>query len=136
MGRILAIDYGEKRVGLAVTDPLKIIASALDTVNRKQVLEYLKAYVASEEVECLVLGMPTRLNGEATDATRGVEKFAGQLKKLFPAIPIEFEDERFTSQMALKSMVSAGVKKKNRRKKENIDKVSATLILQSYMESK
>lgn len=136
MGRILAIDYGEKRVGLAVTDPLKIIAAALDTVNRKQVLEYLESYVASEAVERFIVGMPTRLNGEATDATRGVEQFAGQLRKRFPAIPIEFEDERFTSQMALKSMVEAGVKKKNRRKKENIDKVSATLILQSYLESK
>ncbi|MEA5403946.1 Holliday junction resolvase RuvX [Arcicella sp. DC2W] len=136
MGRILAIDYGSKRVGLAVTDPLKIIASALDTVHSKDVLEFLKAYIAREEVEAIVVGMPINLDGEDTNNTPQVKGFVKGLKKAFPEMPIHLHDERFTSSMAMSAMIASGYSKKDRREKGNIDKISATIILQSFMESK
>ncbi len=136
MARILAIDYGGKRTGLAVTDPLQIIASALDTVASETLLEYLKNYLKNEEVEEFVVGYPTREDNEDTHATPLVREFVEKLKKEFPTIPVYLEDERFTSKMAVQAMIDSGVKKKQRRQKENIDKLSATLILQSYMESK
>lgn len=136
MGRILAIDYGSKRVGLAVTDPLKIIASALDTVHSKDVLEFLKAYIAREEVEAIVVGMPVNLDGEDTNNTPQVKGFVKGLKKAFPEMPIHLHDERFTSSMAMSAMIASGYSKKDRREKGNIDKISATIILQSFMESK
>lgn len=136
MGRILAIDYGSKRVGLAVTDPLKIIASALDTIHSKDVLEFLKAYVAREEVEAMVVGMPVNLDGEDTNNTPQVKGFVKGLKKAFPDMPIHLHDERFTSSMAMSAMITSGYSKKDRREKGNIDKISATIILQSFMESK
>lgn len=136
MGRILAIDYGSKRVGLAVTDPLKIIASALDTIHSKDVLEFLKTYVASEEVEAMVVGMPVNLDGEDTNNTPQVKGFVKGLKKAFPDMPIHLHDERFTSSMAMSAMIASGYSKKDRREKGNIDKISATIILQSFMESK
>ncbi len=136
MGRILAIDYGSKRVGLAVTDPLKIIASALDTIHSKDVLEFLKAYIAREEVEAMVVGMPVNLDGEDTNNTPQVKGFVKGLKKAFPDMPIHLHDERFTSSMAMSAMIASGYSKKDRREKGNIDKISATIILQSFMESK
>ncbi|MEA5426213.1 MULTISPECIES: Holliday junction resolvase RuvX [Arcicella] len=136
MGRILAIDYGSKRVGLAVTDPLKIIASALDTIHSKDVLEFLKAYIAREEVEAMVVGMPVNLDGEDTNNTPQVKGFVKGLKKAFPDMPIHLHDERFTSSMAMSAMITSGYSKKDRREKGNIDKISATIILQSFMESK
>ncbi len=136
MGRILAIDYGSKRVGLAVTDPLKIIASALDTVHSKDVIEYLKAYTQKEEVEAFVVGMPVNLDGADTNNTPQVKGFIKTLKKALPEIPVHLHDERFTSSMALSAMISSGYSKKDRREKGNIDKISATIILQSFMESK
>lgn len=136
MGRILAIDYGSKRVGLAVTDPLKIIASALDTIHSKDVLEFLKTYIAREEVEAIVVGMPVNLDGEDTNNTPQVKGFVKGLKKAFPDMPIHLHDERFTSSMAMSAMIASGYSKKDRREKGNIDKVSATIILQSFMESK
>lgn len=136
MGRILAIDYGSKRVGLAVTDPLKIIASALDTIHSKDVLEFLKAYIAREEVEAMVVGMPVNLDGEDTNNTPQVKGFVKGLKKAFPNMPIHLHDERFTSSMAMSAMIASGYSKKDRREKGNIDKISATIILQSFMESK
>ncbi|MBB6001397.1 Holliday junction resolvase RuvX [Arcicella rosea] len=136
MGRILAIDYGSKRVGLAVTDPLKIIASALDTIHSKDVLEFLKTYVAREEVEAMVVGMPVNLDGEDTNNTPQVKGFVKGLKKAFPEMPIHLHDERFTSSMAMSAMIASGYSKKDRREKGNIDKISATIILQSFMESK
>ncbi len=136
MGRILAIDYGSKRVGLAVTDPLKIIASALDTIHSKDVLEFLKTYVAREEVEAMVVGMPVNLDGEDTNNTPQVKGFVKGLKKAFPDMPIHLHDERFTSSMAMSAMIASGYSKKDRREKGNIDKISATIILQSFMESK
>ncbi len=133
---MLAIDYGSKRTGLAVTDPLQIIASALETVPTHQLLDYLKRYAAAEPVEAFVLGLPRRLDGSDTDNTPRVRAFAEKLKAAFPDLPVHWHDERFTSAMALQAMIAAGTKKKDRREKGNIDKVSAVIILQSYMESK
>lgn len=136
MGRIIAIDYGTKRVGLATTDPLQIIASALDTIHAKDVLQFLKDYAKQEDVESFVLGMPTKLDGTDTNATPHVRQFHKQLKKHFPEKPVYLHDERFTSKMALDAMIAGGSKKKDRRDKGNIDKISATIILQSYLESR
>ncbi len=136
MARILSIDYGTKRVGLAVTDPLKIIATALDTVHSKDVIQYLKNYCLQEAVETFVVGMPKRLDNTDTNNTQFVEIFVKQLAKHFPEMPIHLHDERFTSVMALQSMIAGGTSKKDRRVKGNIDKVSAVIILQSFMESK
>jgi putative holliday junction resolvase len=134
MPRILAIDYGTKRVGLAVTDPLKIIASALDTVHSKDIFVFLKTYLEIEEVEAFVVGMPVNLDGEDTNNTPHVKGFVKNLKKTYPDIPVHLHDERFTSKMALQAMIAGGSSKKDRREKGNIDKISATIILQSYME--
>ncbi|MES2794793.1 MAG: Holliday junction resolvase RuvX [Bacteroidota bacterium] len=135
MGRIIAIDFGRKRVGLAVTDPLKIIASSLETISPKELLPYLTNYFVKEKVDTIVLGMPTKLDGSDTNITSAVKGLTGVLKKTFPEIEIVNHDERFTSGIALRSMIASGTSKKERRTKGNIDKVSATIILQSYMES-
>ena len=135
MPRILAIDYGTKRVGLAVTDPQKIIASRLETVHSKDVIEFIRKYTISEELESFVVGLPLHLDGKATDATPHVEAFVKQLKKHFPEIPIHRIDERFTSKIAFQTMLEAGLKKKDRQRKDLVDGVSATLILQHYLES-
>jgi len=136
MGRILAIDYGTKRVGLAVTDPLRIIASPLETVHSKDVIQFLKEYEAREGIDEIVLGMPKKLDGTDTNATQHVQQFHKNLKKQFPEKPVYLHDERFTSKIALQAMIASGSKKKDRRNKGNIDKVSAAVILQSYLESK
>lgn len=136
MGRILAIDYGGKRTGLAVTDPLRIIASALTMVPSAEVIAYLKNYVATEPVDIFVVGMPIRLDGTDSSNTPAVKAFVKKLEAAFPTIPVEWHDERFTSKMALQAMIAGGSTKKDRRDKGNIDKVSAAIILQSYMESK
>ena len=135
MGRILAIDYGSKRVGLAVTDPLKIIATALDTVSARDVLNYLRKYTENEKVEVFVVGLPKNLDNSDAESMRYVKPFAEQLKRKFPDIPIVWIDERFTSKIAFRAMIDGGMKKSDRRKKENIDKLSAVVILQSYMET-
>lgn len=134
MPRILAIDYGAKRTGIAVTDPLKIIASALETVPTDKVIEFLKKYTQTEVVEAFVVGMPVNLDGSDTDGTIYVKKFIDELKSVFPEIPIHLQDERFTSKMAVSAMIAGGMKKKDRQIKGNIDKISATIILQSFME--
>ena len=136
MGRILAIDYGNKRVGLASTDALQLIASPLETVHAKDVLAYLKAYTQREPVDAFVVGMPRRLSGEATDATPHVIGFVRKLQKEFPNIPVHTVDERFTSSMAQKAMLAGGLKKKDRQDKATVDRVSAAIILQSYLESR
>tara|TARA_R110001592_G_scaffold58621_5_gene177331 strand:- start:766 stop:1176 length:411 start_codon:yes stop_codon:yes gene_type:complete len=136
MGRILAIDYGSKRVGMAVTDPLQIIASPLDTVHSKDVIQYLKDYDKAENIESFVLGMPMNLNNQPTDATLGAQQFENLLKKQFPEKAVYLQDERFTSKMAMDAMIAGGMKKKDRREKGNIDKISATIILQSFLESR
>lgn len=133
MGRLLAIDYGTKRVGLAVTDPLQIIASPLNTIHSKDVIAFLKDYHAKEQVEAFIVGMPKNLNNQDTNATSLVRQFVKLLEKNFPEMPIHLIDERFTSKMALQTMIAGGTKKKDRAKKENLDKISATIILQSYL---
>ena len=136
MGRILAIDYGTKRVGLAVTDPLKMLANGLTTVHSKDVIDFLKDYVSKEDVECIVVGEPKHMNNEYSQAEVHIKPFVKKLKKEFPDIPIERYDERFTSKMAFQTMIDGGLKKKARRDKALVDKISATLILQSYLESR
>jgi putative Holliday junction resolvase len=136
MGRILAIDYGQKRVGLAVTDELQIIATALDTVPAKDVIQYLKVYTEKEQVDCIVVGDPRQMNNTPSESVKFIEPFVEKLKKVFPHVLIERYDERFTSKIAAQTMVSAGLKKKERRNKSTIDKISAVIILQSYMEYK
>ncbi len=133
MSRIIAIDYGLKRCGLAVTDPFQIIATALETVPNSELVAYLKKYFVQEKVERIVLGMPVDLKGNDTDLTAAVREFLEVIKKEFPEQKIHLIDERFTSKIALQSMIQSGTTKKDRREKGNIDKVSATLILQDFM---
>lgn len=136
MARIVSIDYGTKRTGIAVTDPLQIIATALQTVRSHGLLEFLKKYATTENIEAFVVGMPRKLDNTDTNNTAVVERFIKVLRKTFPTIPIYEHDERFTSSMALQAMISSGVKKKDRQNKENIDKISAVIILQSFLEAK
>lgn len=133
MGRIIAIDYGTKRTGLATTDPDKIIATPLDTVHTGELLTYLKNYAQQEDIESFVVGMPTKLNGENTHATQHVVGFIRKLKKTFPEHPVYEEAEHFTSKKAVEAMIKSGKNKKYRGRKENIDKLSATLILKSFL---
>lgn len=133
MARLMAIDYGSKRVGIAVTDPLQIIATGLTTVHSQDLIEFLKTYINKEEVECIIVGEPKRLNNEPSDSARFIEPFVVHLKRTFPAIKVERMDERFTSKMAFQTMIDSGLKKKARQNKELVDEISATIILQSYM---
>lgn len=135
MPRILAIDYGSKRVGIATTDNEQIIATSLATVPEKEILHFIQNYARSETISCFVVGEPKRLNNMPAQSAPLVEKFILSLHQKFPDIPIIKHDERFTSKMALQSMIDAGKKKKERRIKENLDKISAVIILQSYLES-
>lgn len=135
MPRVLAIDLGTKRTGLAVTDPLKITANPLETIETEKLLTYLQAYCAKEEVEAIVLGHPTRLNGQDNEMTPKVLKLKEDLLKIFPNKKIVLIDERFTSKMAMQTMIAMGSKKKDRKEKAgNLDKMSAAIILQSYLE--
>lgn len=135
MPRVLAIDLGTKRTGLAVTDPLKILANPLETIETGQLVNYLKAYCVKEEVEAFVLGLPIRLNGQDNEMTPRVMKLKEELEKNFPEKKIVLVDERFTSKIAMQSMIAMGSKKKDRIEKAgNLDKVSAAIILQSYLE--
>jgi putative Holliday junction resolvase len=136
MARLLAIDYGTKRCGIAVSDPLQIIAQGLTTVHSKDILTFLETYFQKEVVETIIIGEPKRMNGEATDATPHVNGFVKKLKEKFPAIKIERIDERFTSKMAFQTMIDSGLKKKARQNKELVDEISATIILQSFMAGK
>ena len=136
MARLVAIDYGNKRTGLAVTDPLQLIATALETVPTHQLLDRLKAYAAAEPVEGFVVGWPTNTDGSDTHTTAPVRGLIKKLKTIFPDQTVHQHDERFTSRMAMQAMIAGGTKKKDRRVKGNIDMVSATIILQSFMESR
>jgi putative Holliday junction resolvase len=133
MGRILAIDYGSKRVGLAVTDPLKIIATGLDTVHVKDIINYLKAYLLRESVERIVLGEPKTLQNTPSASARFVEPFAIFLKRQFPHIPVDRWDERFTTHLAKKSLLENGLTKTQRREKSQLDQISAVILLQDYL---
>ena len=133
MGRILSIDYGKKRTGLAVTDPLKIIATGLTTVETPKLMAFLKDYIAKEGVEEVIIGMPTNMDDSDTHATPLVRQFILQFKKAFPAIAIAEVDERFTSKMASRAMLDMGLKKKQRQNKALVDEIAATIMLQDYM---
>lgn len=136
MAKVLAIDYGQKRVGFAATDELQIIASGLTTVHVKDTMEFIDNYLAKNEVECIVVGEAKDLQNNPAESARFIEPFVKNLHKKFPNVKIERVDERFTSKMAFQTMIDSGLKKKQRRNKELIDEISATIILQSYLESK
>ena len=136
MGRILAIDYGQKRVGLAVTDPMQITANGLDTVLSHEIFDYLQNYIAREPVEKFVVGLPKQMNGQDSESMQYIKPFVTGLQRKFPDIELVYVDERFTSVLAHKTMLDAGLKKKDRQNKELVDKISATIILQSYLESR
>jgi len=131
----MAIDYGSKRVGLAVTDEFQLIATGLTTVHSKDVISFLKDYIKKEPVERFVVGDARNMNNTKSDSARFIEPFVVHLSRQFPEIPIDRMDERFTSKIAFQSMIDAGLKKKSRQNKELVDKISATLILQSWMEA-
>ncbi len=135
MGRILAIDYGQKRVGIAVTDELRMIATGLTTVHVKDIWTFLHDYFAKEKVDCVVIGEPKDLMNRPSDSTRFIEPFVKGLTKKFPKIKVKRFDERFTSKMALDTMIAGGLSKSKRQNKSLVDTISATLILQSYMDS-
>ena len=136
MSRILAVDYGKKRCGIAVTDPLKIIAGGLATVATSELLSFIKDYTTREQVETIVVGEPKQPNGQPSENLPRVRAFVAQLKKMMPTMPAEYYDERFTSVLAHKAMIDGGLKKKARQNKSLVDEISATIILQDYMNSK
>ncbi|MBQ5725885.1 MAG: Holliday junction resolvase RuvX [Alistipes sp.] len=135
MGRILAIDYGKKRTGLAVTDPLRIIAGALATVETKTLEKYLADYFSKNDVDIIVLGKPSQMNGEPSETMRYIEPLAGRLRHAYPDKRVVLYDERFTSVLAHRTMLESGIGKMARRDKALVDRISATIILQSFMES-
>lgn len=132
--RILSIDYGKRRTGLAVTDPMQIIAGGLTTVETKELLNYLKDYTSREAVETIVVGLPTQPNGQPSENQARVRSFTGELRKALPDINVEFYDERFTSVMAHQVMLDSGIGRKRRQDKALVDEISATIILQNYLE--
>jgi putative Holliday junction resolvase len=136
MARILAIDYGEKRTGIAVTDELQIIASGLTTVSTKELMAFLQNYVKQEAVELFLVGLPKQMNNEPSQSEELIIPFLDKLNEIFPNIPYKRVDERFTSKMAFKTMIDSGLKKQQRKNKALVDEISATLILQSYLYSK
>jgi putative holliday junction resolvase len=135
MGRILAIDYGQKRVGVAVTDELRLIATGITTVHVKDIWDFISEYLKKEKVDCIVVGEPKDMMNNPSDASRFIEPFVNRLRKVYPNLKIERFDERFTSKMALDAMLTGGLKKSQRQDKTLVDTISATLILQSYMQS-
>jgi len=136
MSRILALDYGEKRIGIAVTDEMQIIASGLTTVPTHEIFDFLKEYTKKEKVELFVVGEPKQMNNTASESEKLIIPFLGKLAKIFSHIPIKRMDERFTSKMAFQTMIDSGLKKKQRQNKALVDEISATIILQSYLYNK
>lgn len=136
MSRILAIDYGKKRTGLAVTDPLQLIANGLTTVETAKLVDFLLSYMKTEKVERIVVGLPKQMNGQDSENMKNIVPFVNRIKKLLPDIPVEYYDERFTSVLAHQTMLESGIGKKARQNKALVDEISATIILQSYMESR
>ena len=136
MARLLAIDYGKKRTGLAVSDEMQIIAGGLTTVPTTGLLDYILDYVKREPVERIVVGLPKQMNNEPSENMIRIEPFVNRLRKVLPNIPVEYVDERFTSVLAHQAMLDGGLKKKDRQRKELVDEISATIILQSYMDSR
>ena len=133
MARIMAIDYGSKRTGLAVSDPLQIIASGLETIDSKELIPYLRNYLATESVSLIIVGMPTNWDDTDTHATAMVRTIVKKIRQKFPLLPVQTVDERYTSKMAKDAMLEMGMKKKDRRVKGNVDLIAATIILQEYM---
>jgi putative Holliday junction resolvase len=133
MGRIMAIDYGRKRVGIAVTDELQLIANGLTTVAAHEIFPFLRLYLQQEKVDSIAVGEPKQMNNQPSESLQFIIPFVNKLKKEFPGIPVEMVDERFTSKMAFQTMIDAGLKKKDRQNKELVDTISATIILQSYL---
>lgn len=136
MDRVIGIDFGKARTGLAASDPFGIFASPLDTVPSAKIIEYLKNYSRTETITCIVMGWPTNLNGQASEAAAGIEAFIPKLKEAFPGIPVELEDERFTSVLAHRAMIDGGMKYSRRRDKTEVDRISAAIILQGYLDRK
>jgi len=136
MARILALDYGTKRIGVAVTDPLQIIANGLKTIPEKEIWHFLADYFSKEKVECLVIGYPQQTTGQGSESLRVINPFIKKFKKLYPDIPVELADERYTSKIAQQTMISGGLKKKDRQNKSLVDTISATIILQGYLETR
>ncbi len=136
MGRIIAIDYGTKRTGLAVTDPGQMIASPMETVLTHELMNYLQAYFEQEQVDLLVVGLPRQMDHSDSESMKQIRFFVGAFKKRFKEIPVEWMDERFTSKMAMDAMITGGMKKSDRKIKGNVDRVSAALILQSFLEKR
>ena len=136
MGRILAIDYGTKRTGIAITDELQLIASGLTTVPTKELLDFLKKYIKSETVNLILIGEPTQKDGTASSVEVHIKEFIKSFSEIFPKIEIKRVDERYTSKMAFQTMIDSGLKKKQRRNKALIDEISATIILQEYLYNK
>ena len=136
MARILAIDYGKRRTGLAVTDELQLIAGGLTTVDTKVLMDYILDYMRREPVERIVVGLPKQMNNQLSENMVRIAPFVNRLRKLLPDIPVEYVDERFTSVLAHQAMIDGGLKKKDRQRKELVDEISATIILQSYMDSR
>jgi len=136
MGRILAIDYGSKRTGIAVTDEMQIIASGLTSLSTKNLIEFLKSYTSSEKVDLIVIGLPKQMNNELSESEPLILKFIKILNNKFPNMPVERVDERFTSKMAFQTMIASGINKNKRKNKSLVDEISATIILQSYLANK
>lgn len=136
MSRIVAIDYGRKRTGIAVTDPMQLIANGLTTVPTHELLAFITNYVQVESVERILVGLPKQMNNEASESMKYIDPFVRSLKKRLPEIPVEFVDERFTSLLAHRTMREAGLKRSDRQNKALVDEISATIILQSYLESR
>jgi len=136
LARILSIDYGRKRTGLAVTDPLRIIASGLATVSSSELFDWLQSYVARETVELIVIGEPRQLDGSPSENLARVQQFVNRWRKAVPSIPIEYYDERFTSTLAHRAMLDGGLRKKERQNKALVDEISATILLEDYMRSR
>ncbi len=136
MARILSIDYGKKRTGLAVTDPLQLIAGGLGTVATAELFQYLQSYIAREEVERIVIGEPRQPNGQPSENLARVQQFVNRWRKAVPQVPIDYYDERFTSVIAHQAMLDGGLKKKARQNKALVDEISATIILEDYMRSR
>lgn len=134
MARILALDYGQKRTGIAVTDPLQLIANSIGTVESDKVLDFLRTYTGKEKVELFVVGYPRQMNNSLSEAVKYIDPFINRLKNIFPGIPVVLVDERFTSKIAVQTMIEGGVKKKKRQDKALVDAISATIILQSYLQ--
>lgn len=136
MARIMGIDYGKKRIGIAVTDPLQIAANALTTVSPNEIFPFLEKYLSENQVDCIVVGYARQMNGNDSESMKWTIPFVEKLKKTFSSMKIEFADERFTSKLAHQTMLSAGLKRKDRQNKELVDRISATIILQDYLENK